>query len=59
MEWDADARSVTIPFEYRPLNGAEQTRYGIRNQQDQIIARAAETIPGLLGDAPEAVGALP
>ena len=58
IEWDAASRAVTIPFEYRPLTGAEKTRYGSQGQQDKIIARAAETIPGLLGDAPEAVGAL-
>ena len=58
IEWDATARAVTIPFEYRPLTGAEKTRYGSQGQQDKIIARAVEAIPGLLGDAPEAIGAL-
>ena len=58
IEWDAAARAVTVPFEYRPLTGAEKTRYGSQGQQDKIIARAVETIPGLLGDAPEAIGAL-
>ena len=59
VEWDADARSVTIPFEYRPLTGAEKARYGQpASAQDKIIARTAEAIPGLLGEAPEAIGAL-
>ena len=58
IEWDATARAVTIPFEYRPLTGAEKAHYGTQGQQDRIITRAVEDIPGLLGDAPEAIGAL-
>ena len=58
VEWDADARAITIPFEYRPLNGVEPTRYGNRNQQDQIIAAAVRVIPGRVSGAPEALDAL-
>ena len=56
--YDADARAVTIPFEYRPLNGAESTRYGNRNQQDKIIDGASCAIPERVADFPEAVDAL-
>ena len=59
IEWDADARAVTIPFEYRPLTVAEKTRYGQpASAQDKIIARAVEAIPGILGNVPEAISAL-
>ena len=45
VEWDADARAATIPFEYRPLSAAEKRRYGTRNQQDKITAAAVREIP--------------
>lgn len=38
IEWDANARSITLPFEYRLLTKAEMKNYGQRNQQDKIIA---------------------
>ena len=57
-EWDADARSITIPFEYRPLTVSEKTRYSSQGQQDKIIANAVEAIPSLLRHAPEAFAAL-
>ena len=56
--YDADARVVTIPFEYRPLNAAESTRYGNRNQQDNIIKEAVCAIPKRLEAHTEAVDAL-
>ena len=56
--WDADARVVTIPFEYRPLTVPESNRYGARNQQDKIIIAAVNEIPQSLADAPEALAAL-
>ena len=56
--YDADARVVTIPFEYRPLNGAESTRYRNRNQQDNIIKEAVCAIPKRLEAHTEAVDAL-
>ena len=57
-EWDPDARTVTIPFEYRPLTPSEQVRYGSRNQQDNINAASREAIPNQLHEAPEAFAAL-
>ena len=57
-EWDADARTVTIPFEYRPLKPPEHIRYGSRNQQDNIIAATRESIPNQISQAPEAFAAL-
>ena len=57
-EWDPDARTVTIPFEYRPLSISEQVRYSSRNQQENIIAASREAIPNQLRQAPEALAAL-
>ena len=56
--WDANARAVTIPFEYRPLTASEQVRYGSRNQQESIITASREAIPKQLHDTPEAFAAL-
>ncbi len=56
--WDADARAVTIPFEYRPLTTSEQVRYGSRNQQESIITASREAIPNQLPKSPEALMAL-
>ena len=58
VSWDAEARAVTIPFEYRPLNASEKQRYGNRGQQDKIIARAAGSIPQGLGGPADAADAL-
>ena len=58
VSWDAEARAVTIPFEYRPLNASEKQRYGNRSQQDKIIARAAGSIPQGLGGPADAADAL-
>ena len=58
MEWDADARTLTLPFVYRPLKPDEQRAYSSPGQQDKIIASAVESLPRLLADAPDAVGAL-
>ena len=55
---DADDRTVTIPFEYRPLSPAESRTYGSRNQQDKIIAAAVNDIPRRLTHAPDALAAL-
>ena len=57
-KWDAAARTVTIPFEYRPLSPSEQVRYKNQNQQENIIAASCETIPKQLHNAPEALAAL-
>ena len=56
--WDADTRTVTIPFEYRPLTPLEQVRYGNRNQQENVIAACREAIPNQLREAPEAFATL-
>jgi len=44
IEWDAQTRTLTIPFEYRPLTQEEQKRYGEKNQQETIIAEAVEEV---------------
>ena len=36
-EWDSDASTITIPFDYRPLSGNEKVTYGSRDQQDKIV----------------------
>jgi adenine-specific DNA-methyltransferase len=58
--WDESAKCLTIPFEFRPLNGQEAITYGGKNQQDAIIARAVENIPKqrLVKTAPLALAAL-
>ena len=43
--WDAEARQLVIPFEFRPLTEQETVTYGTKNQQDKINAEAAEAIP--------------
>jgi adenine-specific DNA-methyltransferase len=43
--FDPEAREVVIPFEFRPLNEGEQTKYGQRNQQEAIIVEALQSIP--------------
>lgn len=45
IAWDESARSLTIPFEFRPLNGQEAITYAGKNQQETIIAKAVENIP--------------
>ena len=57
-DWDDDARSVTIPFEYRPLTVEESGRHGNQKQQDKIIADAIEKIPRRVMDARAAFDAL-
>jgi adenine-specific DNA-methyltransferase len=56
--YDEDARTLTIPFEYRPLTAREQTAYGTRNQQEKIIEEAAADLPVRLKKHPEALAAL-
>jgi len=59
ITWDANASTLTIPFEFRPLTQEEQSTYGQRNQQEAIIAEALEKIPKRLPkNAPEALAAL-
>jgi adenine-specific DNA-methyltransferase len=45
IAWDESAKILTIPFEFRPLNGQEAITYGGKNQQEAIIAKAVENIP--------------
>ena len=56
--WDADARALTIPFEYRPLTVPESSSYGSQKQQDKIIAAATGEIPQRLDNETEALAAL-
>ncbi|PKO86332.1 MAG: site-specific DNA-methyltransferase, partial [Betaproteobacteria bacterium HGW-Betaproteobacteria-12] len=58
--WDESGKCLTIPFEFRPLNGQEAITYGGKNQQEAIIARAVENIPKqrLVKTAPLALAAL-
>ena len=57
-EWDADARALTVPFQFRPLNAGERITYGARNQQDKIIAAAVQSIPKRIADAHDAPDAI-
>lgn len=45
IAWDESDKSLTIAFEYRPLNGQEAITYSGKNQQEAIIARTVENIP--------------
>ena len=56
--WDDEARTVTIPFEYRPLTAQETVRYGKQKQQDKIIQTAVDEIPRRLDHSPDALAAL-
>ena len=58
ITWDEDARTLTIPFEYRPLTEQEAVRYGTKRQQDKIIEEVLEAIPGQLEGNTEALAAL-
>ena len=56
--YDEDARTLTLPFEYRPLGAKEQTAYGTRNQQEKIIEEAAADLPARMAKYPAALAAL-
>lgn len=56
--FDAKAKEVVVPFEFRPLTEQEQTRYGQRNQQEAILADALDTIPKQFGKQDDVLGAL-
>jgi len=60
MSWDANARSITIPFHFRPLTAQETITYGQKNQQEAILARTLEVIPRKLSgkEQAEALAAL-
>ena len=57
-DWEADVRAVTVPLEYRPLTVEESRRYGIRNQQEKIIADSVNEISCQMRDVTEAFNAL-
>ena len=42
---DKNTKELTIPFEYRPLDKQEVTRFGNRNQQSAIIAEIVTEAP--------------
>ncbi len=56
--YDADARVLTVPFEYRPLNAKEQAAYGTRNQQEKIIEETVADLPTRLNKHPQALAVL-
>ncbi|MCF6192446.1 MAG: DUF559 domain-containing protein, partial [Candidatus Hydrothermae bacterium] len=56
--WSSEPKTLTIPFEYRPLTESEKTRYGNKNQQDKIIEEALKAIPERLKGNAEALAAL-
>ena len=56
--WDDEARTVTVPFEYRPLTAQETVRYGKQKPQDKIIQTAVDEIPRRLDHSPDALAAL-
>src|SRR5690606_31189298 len=58
IAWDADARALTVPFNYRPLTKEEESTYGNKNQQDRILGEALSAIPRQLKDNTEALAAL-
>ncbi|MBO8142177.1 MAG: site-specific DNA-methyltransferase [Firmicutes bacterium] len=58
IAWDAGTRTLTIPFEYRPLTNPEESKYGNKNQQDAILNEALNAIPKRLKDNAEALAAL-
>ncbi|HOM24058.1 MAG TPA: site-specific DNA-methyltransferase [Termitinemataceae bacterium] len=45
IAWDEAARTLTIPFEFRPLTEQENIAYGQKNQQEAILAKAVDEIP--------------
>ena len=49
-----ESNEVCIPFEYRPLTGAEKKNYGTRDQQDKIIDAAEPKIIARLKEYPNA-----
>ncbi|MEW6504416.1 MAG: site-specific DNA-methyltransferase [Chloroflexota bacterium] len=58
ISWDENARTLTIPFEYRPLTKQEETSYGKQKIQEKIIEEALQSVPARLRDKTEALAAL-
>ncbi|MCS6805497.1 MAG: DNA methyltransferase [Blastocatellia bacterium] len=46
ITWDETEHTLTIPFHFRPLTEQEAIAYGQKNQQESIIAKTKEEIPG-------------
>ena len=57
-QYDADARAVTVPVEYRRLNKGEADRHGNRDPQKKINEAAAADVPQQVGNEAEALAAL-
>ncbi len=57
LAWDEASRTLTIPFQFRPLTAQETIAYGQKNQQEAILAKAVADIPKRI-KAPEAIAAL-
>ena len=58
--WDQGARCLVVPFDYRPLTAAEQTRYGASQAkaQSQLLDRARVAIRQAASAHPECMAAL-
>jgi len=50
MAWDAETRTLTIPFHYRPLTEHEKITYA--EKQEKILEEALEAIPARLKGNP-------
>lgn len=50
VAWDADARTLTVAFEYRPLTGPESQRAGTQKQQEKLNADAEAAILAAVPD---------
>ena len=57
ITWDEAARTLIIPFHFRPFTAQEAIIYGQKNQQEAIIAKAVTDIPKRV-KAAEALAAL-
>jgi adenine-specific DNA-methyltransferase len=55
---DAKARTLTVPFEYRPLKTDEETRFGNKQVQEKILAEASPKIVGATKPNADALAAL-
>ncbi|MFN3532650.1 MAG: site-specific DNA-methyltransferase, partial [Candidatus Brocadia sp.] len=45
IAWDEAARTLIIPFQFRPLTAQEAIACGQKNQQEAIVAKAVAEIP--------------
>ncbi len=56
--YDEEARTLTVPFEYRPLTAKEKTAFGTGKTQDRIIEGTVEELPARFQKHPDALAAL-